>query len=233
MGSSVSVAMKFAHLIFASFVFALVLHQVAAKRRGGASSSSSSSYASSPSRSSSSSSSSSSPSRSSSSSPTRISTSSSVSSGSKSTSTGTSSKKTGGIGGKAKKAVVIGAVAYGSYKYGKLSSEFSKKKKSKKSYKFDFDDWNDWREVDGFLCRNNSDCNWVDEKLFCQDYELKITPNSAWFGGDVVSIVGECACPIGTYFDDDEMECASRTSSAISNTFSRWGLALAFFMPLF
>jgi len=126
-----------------------------------------------------------------------------------------------------KKAVVIGAVALTSYKVGKLKSKFSKKKKSKK-IKFDFDDWNDWREVDGFLCRNNTDCNWVDDKLYCQDYELKVTPSAAWFGGDVVNIVGECACPVGSYFDDDEMECSGATSRTVSMSV----MILAFLMPL-
>ena len=29
----------------------------------------------------------------------------------------------------------------------------------------------------------------------------------AWFGGDFASIVGECACPHGSYFDQREMHC--------------------------
>ena len=29
----------------------------------------------------------------------------------------------------------------------------------------------------------------------------------AWFGGDFASIVGECACPRGMYFDQHEMYC--------------------------
>ena len=28
--------------------------------------------------------------------------------------------------------------------------------------------WNEWRENDGFLCRTNEDCNWVDSNLQCQ-----------------------------------------------------------------
>ncbi len=28
-----------------------------------------------------------------------------------------------------------------------------------------------------------------------------------WFGGDVARIVGECSCPDGYFFDDNEMEC--------------------------
>ena len=28
-----------------------------------------------------------------------------------------------------------------------------------------------------------------------------------WFGGDVARIVGECNCPDGMFFDDDDMQC--------------------------
>ena len=42
---------------------------------------------------------------------------------------------------------------------------------------FDFDDWNEWREVDGFMCRDTADCSWVDERLYCQDYEFDFNPS--------------------------------------------------------
>lgn len=42
---------------------------------------------------------------------------------------------------------------------------------------FDFDDWNEWREADGFLCRTTADCSWVDERLYCQDYEFDFNPS--------------------------------------------------------
>ena len=77
------------------------------------------------------------------------------------------------------------------------------------SYKWE--EYNSWREKDGFLCRNSSDCNWVDPKFKCRDYELRlaVTPSKAWFGGNnaYLEIVGSCDCPDGMFFDDDEMEC--------------------------
>ena len=31
-----------------------------------------------------------------------------------------------------------------------------------------FNDWNSWRQADGFLCRNDNDCNWLNNNLECQ-----------------------------------------------------------------
>jgi len=119
-------------------------------------------------------------------------------------------KRGGGVKGKLKKAAVVGGAAYTGYKLGKLKSKFSKKKKGKKSKSrgYEFDDWNDWQEADGFLCRKTDDCTWLDDNLECQDFEVKITPvNKLWFGGDLVSIVGECACSDEWFWDGDDLEC--------------------------
>lgn len=75
-----------------------------------------------------------------------------------------------------KKAAVIGAAVYGGYQLGKLSGSFHNWGWGR-SHGYGFNDWNRWREVDGFLCRTNDDCNWVDPRLYCQDYELKFQPS--------------------------------------------------------
>jgi hypothetical protein len=72
--------------------------------------------------------------------------------------------------GTLKKAAIVAAGVYAGYKLGKLKSKFGKRKKHP-SFDFDFDDWNDWREADGFLCKNSTDCQWVDRGMFCQIYE--------------------------------------------------------------
>ena len=115
------------------------------------------------------------------------------------------------MGSKLKKAAVIGAVAYGSYQLGKLSAGYGGWGWGR-SHGYGFNDWNRWREVDGFLCRDSNDCNWIDRRLYCQDYELDFSPSNAWFGGgqEVLLIVGECACPHGMYFDDREMLCVNQ-----------------------
>ncbi len=109
-----------------------------------------------------------------------------------------------------KKAAVIGATAYGSYQIGKLVGRFGS---GGYGYghghggNYGFNDWNRWREIDGFMCRDSNDCNWIDSRLYCQDYELDFQPSALWFGGDAARIVGECACPHGMVWDDYEMEC--------------------------
>ena len=74
------------------------------------------------------------------------------------------------------KAFVLGAGAYGSYKLGKLSTKFRSSTYGS-NLRWSFNDWNDWRENDGFLCRTNEDCNWIDSSMDCEDYDLTFTPN--------------------------------------------------------
>jgi len=107
-----------------------------------------------------------------------------------------------------KKAAVIGAVAYGSYQIGKMSTGYNSWHNHPRGY--GFNQWNRDREIDGFLCRTTDDCSWLDRRLYCQDYELDFTPSALWFGGDVARIVGECACPRGMYFDNYEMYCRQK-----------------------
>ena len=35
---------------------------------------------------------------------------------------------------------------------------------------YDFDEWNNGALIDGWVCRNDSDCTWIDERLGCNDY---------------------------------------------------------------
>jgi len=122
---------------------------------------------------------------------------------------------------------LVGAGVYAGYKLNKLKNKFSERLKnfghgshssshvsisvsnsrprSRPSY--DFDDWNDWREADGMLCRNNDDCQWIDPNLNCEDYELDFSPAAGWFGGDTVSIRGECTCRPGTIWNRQELSC--------------------------
>ena len=73
------------------------------------------------------------------------------------------------------KGAAIGAGAYGVYKLGQLSTRFDGF--GNNGFGGGFNDWNDWREADGMLCRKNSDCNWLDRNMYCQDYELNFSPN--------------------------------------------------------
>eukprot|EP00092_Neocalanus_flemingeri_P012995 GFUD01014005.1.p1 GENE.GFUD01014005.1~~GFUD01014005.1.p1 ORF type:complete len:200 (+),score=39.82 GFUD01014005.1:40-639(+) len=122
-----------------------------------------------------------------------------------------------------KKAAVIGAGVYAGYKLNKAKKKF-KTKKPKFSIDLDIEDddddqlfsrWDSWRAADGFMCRNNNDCNWLDVDLRCEDYEVSVlntvrqTINQDWFGGQALSVVGECHCQrIGQVWDRQEMECS-------------------------
>ena len=37
---------------------------------------------------------------------------------------------------------------------------------------FDFDDWDREARVDGWICRNDQDCNWIDDHLACDDRDF-------------------------------------------------------------
>ena len=78
--------------------------------------------------------------------------------------------------GTLKKAAVIGAAAYGGYQLGKLTSHYGSWGWGHQ-HGYGFNDWNRWREIDGFMCRDSNDCNWIDPRLYCQDYELDFTPS--------------------------------------------------------
>lgn len=133
-------------------------------------------------------------------------------------------KKKSKVKKRLKQAALIGAGAYVGYKLGKLKEKFSNRKWGGGSSsthisiggsssirrsrpRYEFNDWNDWREADGFLCRSNNDCKWVDDNLNCEDYELDFNPAAGWFGGDTVSIRGECTCEQGLRWNEDQLSC--------------------------
>ena len=39
---------------------------------------------------------------------------------------------------------------------------------------YEFDDWNRDALIDGWVCRNDSDCTWIDERLGCNDYGFQL-----------------------------------------------------------
>ena len=105
-----------------------------------------------------------------------------------------------------KKVALVAAGAYAGYQLAKLGTKFGS---WSHGGSWGFDDWDDWREADGMLCRTSDDCRWVDRSMRCEDWEIRRTGfSSGWFGGGfTVAIRGECACPEGTFFDDDDMDC--------------------------
>jgi len=122
-----------------------------------------------------------------------------------------------------KKAAVLGIGAYGAYQVGKLAGKFGS---YGGGHRWGFNDWNDWREAEGLLCRNDNDCNWIDRRMDCGDYELKFTPSALWFDGDFASIRGECSCPEGTFFNDNELRCDQVQFGAILGTLGIIGIVV-------
>ena len=52
-------------------------------------------------------------------------------------------------------------------------------KKSFKPFRFggrdyDYDEWDQYARIDGWVCRNDRDCSWLDPRLGCNDYEFSI-----------------------------------------------------------
>ena len=65
-----------------------------------------------------------------------------------------------------KKAAVVGVGAYVAYKVAKATKKFAKR--VFEGPKFEYNTWNSYRQADGYLCREDSHCNWLDKNFECQ-----------------------------------------------------------------
>ena len=50
---------------------------------------------------------------------------------------------------------------------------------------YDFDEWNTGALIDGWVCRNDSDCTWIDERLGCNDYGFESNKIEVMDGMDI------------------------------------------------
>ena len=57
------------------------------------------------------------------------------------------------------------------------------------------------------LCRSESDCNWLDDDLQCEDLNINFTVSRDWFGGRFADIVGQCECGKGKVWEELEVMC--------------------------
>jgi len=118
-----------------------------------------------------------------------------------------------------KKVAVVGAVGYGAYKVGQLSARLSRPGfgiGSPGYPGYGFNDWNRWRRADGFLCRNDRDCRWLDDNLECDTVgNFGWTISNDWFGGNAKPS-GECSCEDGFEWDDDDLECERNFGAAFA-----------------
>ena len=59
-----------------------------------------------------------------------------------------------------------------------IESSSSAKANKNEFYNSDFERWNSQRLMDGLLCQNDSECNWLDRKLICKtDVQLNFNAN--------------------------------------------------------
>merc|ERR1711894_835084 len=73
---------------------------------------------------------------------------------------------------------------------------------------YDFDDWNRDAKVDGWICRNDLDCTWIDRNLGCDDRSFSSSQiRGNWPNSFKQKAKGECACQYGYYFNGFEAEC--------------------------
>merc|ERR1712172_49300 len=104
-----------------------------------------------------------------------------------------------------KKAAVVGLGAYAAYKVAKATKKFAKR--VFEGPKFEYNTWNSYRRADGYLCREDSHCNWLDRNFECQTVkDFSWTPITRF---NNLKPTGECGCNAGLDWDEDNLECRS------------------------
>ena len=66
---------------------------------------------------------------------------------------------------------VNGLVAYTSKQIEELSNKFSSFGWTQNEPGYSFNNWKTWRESDGFLCKDDTDCKWLDSNMKCQGWK--------------------------------------------------------------
>jgi len=78
---------------------------------------------------------------------------------------------------------------------------------------YGFDDWNRYAQLDGWVCRNDRDCQWIDQFLGCDDREFNLRlVNAPWPWK--AELVGRCSCENGWYFNKNTGSCVSNGTLA-------------------
>jgi len=104
-----------------------------------------------------------------------------------------------------KKAATFGAGAYVGYKVSSTLG-FSYRPLYYGGHYYTYNNWNSYARVDGWVCRDDRDCTWIDPNLGCDDREFSVKYiNGAWPWKN--DLKGRCACQDGFWFDRDDGEC--------------------------
>ena len=106
-----------------------------------------------------------------------------------------------------KKAAAFGAGAYIGYQLsdgiGKL---FNPSIYNYNGQQYDFNTWDRNARIDGWVCRNNGDCNWLDKHLQCESRGFRmddIKGDWPWKN----DLTGRCGCENGYLFDKQSGKC--------------------------
>ena len=153
-----------------------------------------------------------------------------------------SSKKRGGykpykskaskksFGKNIKKAVAFGAGAYiGAKVAKKLTKGFAKIAKGVflfSGVNYNLAQWRQFSDVDGWLCRNDKDCDWIDPQLGCHDRSFNIQRvNAAWPWK--AQLKGQCTCNDRFIFNQEEGSCGLDPDFfSASATLATWAIAV-------
>ena len=106
-----------------------------------------------------------------------------------------------------KKAAAFGAGAYIGYQLsdgiGKL---FNPSIYNYNGQQYDFNTWDRNARIDGWVCRNNGDCNWLDKHLQCESRGFRMDDiNGDWPWKN--DLIGRCGCENGYFFDKQNGKC--------------------------
>ena len=108
-----------------------------------------------------------------------------------------------------KKAAAFGAGAYVGHKISKvIETSFSPDLWNYEGYDepFVYTEWDRYARIDGWVCRSENDCTWIDRNLGCDDREFDMNSISAnWPFKD--SLEGRCTCENGFWFDINTGSC--------------------------
>ena len=66
---------------------------------------------------------------------------------------------------------VIGLAAYSSKQIEELSDRFASNGWVQNEPGYSFNNWKTCRESDGFLCKDDTDCKWLDSNMKCQGWK--------------------------------------------------------------
>jgi len=71
---------------------------------------------------------------------------------------------------------------------------------------YNFDSWDRFAKVDGWICRSDEDCEWIDQYLGCDDRYFKnyrVQGDWPWKN----ELKGRCTCQNGYLFDPEKGSC--------------------------